>query len=622
MLEGCCKMPIIRNAEGWTDFTPSGNASGTAATDTLIAYVSSSDGDDGNDGRDPLGVSLSGATYTHSSRTVTSAGAFSGFTLSSDPYVNKLWITAATGGVTANRLYEIESKTSNDAVVLAANSGLTADASGVGSGSGPKATASAGYAMLRHGSPDFLLFKRGDTWTSSISTDWERSGYSIDEPMVVGTYGDISADRPVFRVGVSGCIVCTGGTASYSHVAIIGIDAYAHTRDPDFGTPSPTGDVALFWWDRPGQNILFEDCRGRFGKTSIGGDVRDATQLLNLTIRRCQFVDSYQDTSGNAHGCYFWGIDGLTIEECLFDHNGWYGDRDTGGAAGATGQATQFNHNIYLSHGLPTSPSTRDNRAFVIIRGNILARPSSHCCQLRSGGTFEDNLCLEAPIPLSTGVSQSQYQGTWPEGCDSDVRNNVFMYADFIETSNPKGYTSYSNARILRLQGNVIANIGSVQHTTNRAMELMNATDATELVMETVEVSDNIVYQWSWNSGANAKHDLWIRTVPTSLTVEDNLWYAALNPTSGTNRNIVDEGIVFIDVAATPEAYTDWRESTSGSTMEDFYAIVRSQRRGNWDVNYMAAAINTWIRSGFTESDAPPDNAGLRLRSPQCVAWL
>src|SRR4051812_49561110 len=60
-------------------------------------------------------------------------------------------------------------------------------------------------SLLRNGSPDYLLLRRGDTFGTPIS-NWSLSGRSADEPMVIGAYTDPSrpsTDRPRINSGIA-----------------------------------------------------------------------------------------------------------------------------------------------------------------------------------------------------------------------------------------------------------------------------------------------------------------------------------------------------------------------------------------------------------------------------------
>src|SRR5205823_11260695 len=51
-----------------------------------------------------------------------------------------------------------------------------------------------GQALLRNGQGDRLLLKRGDTFAEALG-NWNKSGKSPDEPLVIGAYGE--GPRPV-----------------------------------------------------------------------------------------------------------------------------------------------------------------------------------------------------------------------------------------------------------------------------------------------------------------------------------------------------------------------------------------------------------------------------------------
>jgi hypothetical protein len=72
------------------------------------------------------------------------------------------------------------------------------------------------------------LFKRGDSFTENIFN--VRYGHSATEPFVLSSYGD-STQRPIFKTGSESGIVIYHNTFQY--LVIIGLDFYAHTRNPN-----------------------------------------------------------------------------------------------------------------------------------------------------------------------------------------------------------------------------------------------------------------------------------------------------------------------------------------------------------------------------------------------------
>jgi hypothetical protein len=81
-------------------------------------------------------------------------------------------------------------------------------------------------------------------------------------------------------------------------------------------------------------------------------------------IRRCLFLDNYCATA-HSQGLYTNEIS-LTLEENIFDHNGWLIRQIESGNEQDSGQATMFNHNTYFT-----------NAHTVVFRGNMFLRGSS-----------------------------------------------------------------------------------------------------------------------------------------------------------------------------------------------------------------------------------------------------
>ena len=172
------------------------------------------------------------------------------------------------------------------------NDGLSADS--------PKQTLAAASSALRSGYPDWLLLKRGDIWVNETLSISNTHGRSSDERIIITSYGT-SHTRPKIQTGTSGGISCG------NNVAIIGLYFEPHLRT---ARTSPSGVSTSR------ENILFEDIvfKGFKDNMIIWGD--------NITIRRCQIIDSWASQS-HRQGIYASGASNLTIEENIIDHNGW-----------------------------------------------------------------------------------------------------------------------------------------------------------------------------------------------------------------------------------------------------------------------------------------------------------
>jgi len=109
----------------------------------------------------------------------------------------------------------------------------------------PCATPAKAQSLLRNGSPDWMLLRKGDTWfggmSGPINSSWVKNGRSAAEPMLISSYG--TGARPLFKThGVDvGCYQTTHTNGQY--MAIVGIECYTDNADP--ASPTYLGVTAL-----------------------------------------------------------------------------------------------------------------------------------------------------------------------------------------------------------------------------------------------------------------------------------------------------------------------------------------------------------------------------------------
>lgn len=267
-----------------------------------------------------------------------------------------------------------------------------------------------GQALLRNGRADRLLLKRGDTF-EEIFGNWTKSGKEADEPLVIGVYGD--GPRP--KVVAKQTIFNLYGNQPLLHdVRISGLHFVAAGRDPDapdFDPAAPATHAIRIV--RPVHRLAIEDCRFEFfnGNLTLTGDAKKG-RLKDVAIRRCVVLDAYANTGAHSgQGLYADKIDGLTIEDSVFDHNGW--NEKVPGAV-----PNIYRHNIYISH------DTSD----VVVRNNVIARGASHGMQMRSGGICEGNLFVDNAIHAFLG------------GESATFRRNVILGGRDINAKTPRGF--------------------------------------------------------------------------------------------------------------------------------------------------------------------------------------
>ncbi|MBN2804613.1 MAG: hypothetical protein JXR91_16080 [Deltaproteobacteria bacterium] len=261
------------------------------------------------------------------------------------------------------------------------NDGLTPDT--------PVKTIAKGASLVTDGHNDFILLKRGDVWRGE-SLGRFLSGQDAEHPMVIASYGD-STELP--RVELDNNFIDHNGQAR-SFVSIVGLELVAYPKivgDDNYDGSTGGG----FRYVGGGSDLLIEGCRLTHCELTVQS--YDVNHYENVEVRRNVIEMNYHiDTCGqNAtyrpSGMYTSHVDGLLIEDNIFDHNGWNEDV-------ASACATMYNHNMYLN---------ADN---LVIRGNIIARASSMGIKMRSDITgdcdtllFENNFFVDGEIGLGIG---------------------------------------------------------------------------------------------------------------------------------------------------------------------------------------------------------------------------
>jgi len=466
-------------------------------------------------------------------------------------------------------------------------------------------------ALLRNGSPDRLLLKRGDVFAAeNLNEPFGSGGRSVAEPMIIGAYGDPRQPRPVLAVRFS-----LGGPVQPHFLVLQDLDFYADRRDPTLASFAPgrsdsrQGDG--LYMNSGGRFLWIEDCRFRY----FGNNLMlqgDAALFHGLVLRRCVVCDSY-GLDGHSQGIYLDRFEHVLIEENLFDHNGW---NDAVPNAGRT----IFNHNLYLQHGQPGEQRN------IMVRNNIIARASSHGCQLRPGGVLENNLFLKNPLAAFVSYAPSV------------VRNNVVLGGDGIGPSQPRGQgLEFLNCPAVLVEGNIVA------HKPDPANNL-SALSCSPMLREApvpasrVEVRRNIVYDWTGVALATT-------SAPAGLLVQDNdfqqgdqplIWLAAWRDGYRFSGNRYGSSSAQpFQIEKTPLDFQGWRGATGDTsqcgaaafvdpsrdiagyaqsiglkdaTLEGFLAAARAQRHGHWDNRLTAQAVNDYIRGGFAPRPATRPN--------------
>jgi hypothetical protein len=373
-----------------------------------------------------------------------------------------------------------------------------------------------------------LLVRRGDVFDAGFG-NFTIHGMSAGHRFVVRPYGDESEPRPVitaelFRTQGGGGVPNEMVTA---HVAFVGLHVYASWRDPDSDDYEGPDGGAAFTMLRPYDDIWMEDMMFESWTNLV---IQPDPSGAHFVMRRSIVIDNYQrDADGHSQGVYASGADGILFEENVFDHNGWNPDV-------AGGEATMFNHNFYIQS------DCRDP----VLRGNIIARGSSHGFQLRPHGLAEGNLLIANAI-AGFVAGDSPY-----DGMTQALRGNVMVHAgqhQFIDGSD-RGW----GLSMMLIDPDLAASHEAIDNIAAHSGPISAAAFDFD---DGVETSGNIVYDWDGQSDAGPFVDP-DRDIPS--------YHASI----GGDRSI--------------EAFLDG---------------ARMQRKGHWCEEYTAAAVNAYIREGF-----------------------
>jgi hypothetical protein len=413
--------------------------------------------------------------------------------------------------------------------------------------SSPKRTLSAGVGLLRDGYPDWLLLRSGESW-NEVFPGWNKGGRSASEPMRVGVYD--GAQRATILCGTSqGLQGWYGGLSPKSHLAFTDLAFVANTYD---GSNSGSSAFSLLgsWSDVLLENVSISG----FPTNLIFQSDRTSEVMRDIKLRRCMLTDSYRTGPEHSLGCFFAGVDGLLLEDCLFDHNGW--NESVSGAV-----ANIYRHNIYIQghNGLP------DDCSNVVVRGVISARAAATGIQQRPGGVCEDSLFIDNPMAVVFG------------NAGGVLRECVVVGSRDIDSSNPRG-TAYN-----------LVNGGNM--TAERCLAVGGSAMGTANVYGySIDSATNVALRdcvtWHWKSAAGSG---------TPIVAVNAPW-----PTvSGGN---MEQGSPSHEV--TVEAYMS---SLGGvASVDSFMAEARKQSRASWRREFTAGAFNDWARGAFGMGGATP----------------
>ncbi|MDC7220505.1 MAG: hypothetical protein PQJ59_11265 [Spirochaetales bacterium] len=507
------------------------------------------------------------------------------------------------------------------------------------------------YACLRDGYADYLLFRRGDTFTESIELDkWGPSG---SERFVVGAFyynpdNEAEANNsPLFETGAE------KGIYSYSkgirNIYILGLNFYANTRDPDNADYTglevyDDGDTGVFGSSGFGfsnsiddydcENITVEGCKfSYYGGNSVSL-AYDCTGTITVDFRRCVILNSYTTTEGS-HAQGFWGFQAqINMDECIMDHNGWQGEADSGDP----GEATIFNHNTYFAGCYDSTfenciftrgssmnnkwtgyPGTEDSSPNIVMNNNFYMGGE---IAIQVGGNYSDYYgeyrfkdleitnCVVQDAGWENPLGRTLGWGFYLEGMNSgSVRNNVIFFRNVDQTlTNSYGvYLKDGYSKELIIDSNIFSS-----NTDGPALFYADENDGEETdeiaitknIWNATNTIDQINYLGRFYSDREYSFagNWWFTPRTENEFLIDNSpyqkadWLLNYEPTA----TFGEESYLFPDESRTVETYMG--EIGETESKEAFLEVIRSQDRYNWNTDISANKINNWIREGYVDS--------------------
>jgi hypothetical protein len=487
------------------------------------------------------------------------------------------------------------------------------------------ATYSAARALARDGYPDWILFRRGDTFSAQIL---KKTGRSSAELALVGAYGASGAMPVIYPLNATTVPVQIVNTFGY--FAVTSLDFYNTYRDPK----SPNyqgiaGAYGLWIYAGPGdvvQQVIVEGCKFRFFQSNViqnhGGT------MTNITFRRNVVLDDYWPDGGtNGHGVYAADINTFLFEENILDHNGWLNIGEPQAA---------FRHGTYLTG--------MTNATF---RRNIITRSCSGGSKFASYNgeptgsniDIDDNLYIDGEIGISIGMADISETNL-------NITNNVITNVDRTSTTGRGvGWAIWAGQIATgTISGNLCMNWYNAASTNTNGIMLHQS-------LSNVSVQDNVVYAlnpYGTNPGSSMfnvvsdspqsgilvtgnqfqepSHN--VDLISFSSSPAPNL--SALT-FSGNTYYSTNQSAAFL-VGSTTYSYAGWSGVTSDNskfgsfgfpdpsrsietymtslgmqgTIDAFIAACRNNGRYSWDNRFTADTVNSWLRAGFWPSLGSP----------------
>jgi len=491
-------------------------------------------------------------------------------------------------------------------------------------------TVPAALATRRVGQPDWVLFKRGDTWVKTVNMQLT-GGYSATEPSLIAAYGGTGA-LPLFKesFNVSHTSALRIGGLGSSWSAVNGLEFYAYTRDPaspDYVEPIHTIEAPQYHTGFDGssdgtyQGFLIEGCKFRFFDDNQNQGPND------ITIRRNIFLNNYAGTGqGHSQGLYNALNNGLIVEENVFSHNGWVVEAGEG-----VGEASTMNHNIYSygmndaifrnnvlidgsNMGMKFTVKSTTNALPIVVHGNLFigGNQGVGLGNNYSGYPAFSSVQIYDNVMINGGRKKALAdEFFWGvdvgfDTTDADVYNNLIV--------NQPDETIWTYAfKIAGIQTNTRFE-GNIAHGLKSAIGLQiddnGAQNSSGSTKTGISFINNGLQALTWGqlvkattniSGFTFAGNKYDTTASTLFSVGATNYNLANWQTASGDSSTVEQ-VTYPDATRTIETY----QTAIGETasVDAFVDAAITQDRYSWDTRYSAVTVNTYLRVGFGMEEA------------------
>ncbi|MCB9495421.1 MAG: right-handed parallel beta-helix repeat-containing protein [Fibrobacteria bacterium] len=538
------------------------------------------------------------------------------------------------------RLLYVSSSRGDDSRARAMSAGQVPDPFAPSDSIVPFRTFAAALAQTRKGYPDWILVRRGDTLREKAG--WQ-SGRSATEPFLLAAYGPVR-QNPVFLTDTATAIhICC---KDFSHVAFQGIDFRAQGREygtPEYSSSAQANGFSIYVGaNYTGTDLLIEGCRFfSFSNNTLQADYEGT--LEKVVIRRSGFFDNYSNVA-HAQGLYTSNLSHSLMEECVFDHNGWF--KQGKGNAQDSGRATIFNHDTYSS-----------GAHFVEFRGNMFLRGSSIGTKWTANGGegsagdihLIDNLYSDNEVAISIGGNtlgpyrfknieihdnifthpgrprQTLRTLGWGIGIQEwdsgSVTGNVFAHSHADSVTNVWGIALSGTSRNVRIADNVF---WGWEHGT--ALSVDTASSRRNMVFEGNRVQvpsggGNLVKMDEAAPGLIFRRNQWYHEDGEKFTIGKTVLDFATWKSKANDSGSTFGSFKLVDPTRTIESF----QASQGrpATLQSFVEDVRSQSMVHWRPGYNASSVNAWIRDGYRPAGSPVAATHLAQAAPSAprLVW-